>query len=89
MREITHDPRYKHEQIAVKNPATRYRNSFYDLDLQDINSKLDLVEQKIEANQKDLAMREASIKALNIDSEKHSIFAKLKKRLGIEVELVE
>lgn len=87
--DIKHDSRYKHEQIAVKNPATRYRNSFYDLDLQDLGSKLDLVEQKIEANQRDLAAREASIKALNIDSEKHNIFSKLKKRLGIEIELVE
>lgn len=87
--DIKHDPRYKHEQIAVKDVNTRYRNSFLDLDLQDLQAKLDLIEQKIDANTKDLAKREAEIKDLNLDSEKHSIFAKIRKRLAIDVELVD
>jgi len=89
MSDIKHDPRYKHEKIAVSNPNTRYRNSFYDLDLQDLSSKLDLIDQKIDANKKDLAAKEAQIKGLNIEAERHNVFAKIKKRLGIEVELVD
>ncbi len=89
MSDIEHDDRYRHEKIAVKNPNTRYRNSFYDLDLQDLAGKLELIDQKIAANKTDLAAKEAMIKGLNIEAEKHSVFSKIKRRLGIEVELVD
>lgn len=89
IRDIEHDPRYRHEKVAMHSAQTRYRNSFYALDLQDLYSKFDLIEQKIAANRTDLEQKEQSIKSLNIDAEKHLVFAKIKKRLGIEVELTE
>ncbi|HLP79699.1 MAG TPA: hypothetical protein VK158_03640 [Acidobacteriota bacterium] len=89
VRDIQHDSRYRHEKVAMRDANTKYRVSYYELDLQDNVARLERMEQKIALIQSDIDALNESVKNLNIEAERQILVSKMKKRLGIEVEIVE
>jgi len=86
--DIEHDPRYKLEKNALRSADTRFRHSFYELDLQTNAAKVEDFGRKIKALNSEIKKTQLKMQGLHITAKKSQILALIKRNLHVEVELV-